>query len=1223
MSTETQPGALYTDFNFLSHDSTPHKVRVMVDTGSSRSYISLKTVGPLRDSIIKLIDTKNPKTTTKKPPTEIFSGVAADGELPVLQPVSSSSQAQTTSVSSPMPDHTTTTTTSTIHSINADTTVDPPPVQPAPTSSYDLANYVADYFTTIVAYTAVGNLATHDSVADSDPCPPPDVAVDTLTVVPQPDGSFKHYHRLPWKSTARPSTSLAGVQARTEAQLRRLSSHDRQHYDDCIQDLLQRGAIRRLQPTESPHWAMCHFGVRGHALSTTPLRPVFTGTQIGKFLLRPKGNVTINVINPLLLLRTNLHYHIEDLSKAFYSMYVFADEELWLCFWYRRAWHCFTKCPMGIAPSTGFLATSIETILTDLQRHHYARPIPTITHVDDITQVFRSKEEREDTHDLNVKHFGNHNFHMNSPKRITDDSRRERALGVWIDENDAITLYSIPPLGNFDSTDYDPVKGRRPSWPADDVDLGNGNAPSEPLTVQQAFSYVCGCYDPLGLAAETTTRQRILLRQTLALGLTNNDIVPTEISAQLLQCRRHLCNMKPQPRYVTPYLDANSNPIYFACVDASSQAVGLTITARGHDRVIAHSLLVPRSKALWTVVRLELQAIILSIPYIDQFVDAFKHNDKLPRIIICSDSLVNVQRLNSIREPSGDLNNWDKSNIHKARQLLKQRGYQLCHLKGTANPADPISRGLPVQLRCDTEPKYYDSTYLQKWIINVVDSTHSATAPPCTVTSTNVTSNDANDAEGDNTNNQDNPVVVSLPQVGYSVDVLKEAQHSDPHISAIIASLGNRQQLLNLRVQLKYYFLDSDGLLRYYPHHEKLPRLQTDCPVVIPSSGARALWSRLHEAHNHPGSGSGLRRLQRLVIWHRMPRDVRRWTSQCIICLRSRRERQARNTVNQFRIKSTRPLEVINIDYCGPYHGTSGSPVALVAVCAATGFVYGRLLPDRKLSTLIHYLFLLFNENGYPSILCCDRDSTILAAVNHLASWGITVATIPAYSVRLAWWERVHRQLHDHMRCYILNQQAALQQNGDPTPPPPTYADTEKALASSIMAINETPHGPGGLGVTPNMMVHSNGNAMLPNSLVLNDTNSDEASHYVKRLILTPITDETTVQQLRQGMALSLQQYLRLARLPDLKRHDGPTRYQVPIDHPSSRLKSGDPCFYWRPRAHKLSSSWLPATFIARLPDTNFAVLEKPSGQRITEYFFNVMCIRTSEELSTAASTTS
>ncbi|KAF4651040.1 hypothetical protein FOL46_000579, partial [Perkinsus olseni] len=277
--------------------------------------------------------------------------------------------------------------------------------------------------------------------------------------------------------------------------------------------------------------------------------------------------------------------------------------------------------------------------------------------------------------------------------------------------------------------------------------------------------------------------------------------------------------------------------------------------------------------------------------------------------------------------------------------------------------------------------------------------------PPACQDLTEPNDDTANDdaANNDIANNDSLQVdIVSLPQVGYDVNILKNDQREDPHISAIIDSLGNRQKLLNIRVQLK------------------------------------------------------------------------RWTSQCIICLRSRRERQATNTINKFRVKSTKPLEVVNIDYTGPYHGTSGSPVAVVMVCAATNYVCARLVPDRKLSTLVHCLFLLFHEVGFPSILCCDRDSTILAATDQLASWGIVTATIPAHSVKLAWWERVHRQLHDHMRSYLLSQQEALQRNGNLSPPPPSFADTEKALASSVLAANETPRGPGGFGITPNMMIRSN-----------------------------------------------------------------------------------------------------------------------------------------------------
>ncbi|KAF4681996.1 hypothetical protein FOZ60_011251, partial [Perkinsus olseni] len=46
------------------------------------------------------------------------------------------------------------------------------------------------------------------------------------------------------------------------------------------------------------------------------------------------------------------------------------------------------------------------------------------------------------------------------------------------------------------------------------------------------------------------------------------------------------------------------------------------------------------------------------------------------------------QSLKSTRDSSGDLNTRDKSNIHKARQLLSRRGYQLWRLRGSTNPAD-------------------------------------------------------------------------------------------------------------------------------------------------------------------------------------------------------------------------------------------------------------------------------------------------------------------------------------------------------------------------------------------------------------------------------------------------------------------------------------------------------------------------------------------------------
>ncbi|KAF4646910.1 hypothetical protein FOL47_005487, partial [Perkinsus chesapeaki] len=164
--------------------------------------------------------------------------------------------------------------------------------------------------------------------------------------------------------------------------------------------------------------------------------------------------------------------------------------------------------------------------------------------------------------------------------------------------------------------------------------------------------------------------------------------------------------------------------------------------------------------------------------------------------------------------PSGDLNNWDRTNINKAKQLLKQRGYLIRHLKGSANPADPISRGLPVQQRLDKKPKHYDSDYFKQWIDDFVDNYHTTHQQKTTTTSNTTTTDTAtpsNNTTANNTdkdhadgNNNDNLQVdiISLPQLGYDIDFLKNAQQEDSHIAAIIDSLGNRQKLLNIRVQL-------------------------------------------------------------------------------------------------------------------------------------------------------------------------------------------------------------------------------------------------------------------------------------------------------------------------------------------------------------------------------------------------------------------------------------
>ncbi|KAF4753594.1 hypothetical protein FOZ62_016502, partial [Perkinsus olseni] len=244
---------------------------------------------------------------------------------------------------------------------------------------------------------------------------------------------------------------------------------------------------------------------------------------------------------------------------------------------------------------------------------------------------------------------------------------------------------------------------------------------------------------------------------------------------------------------------------------------------------------------------------------------------------------------------------------------------------------------------------------------------------------------------------------------------------------------------------------------------------KTTDPIVLPSRAAKPLWSRAHNLMCHPGSGSCYRRLSRHVIWHRMSRDIRTWTRACVICLKARRERQAKDTANKFRVKSLTPWQLVAIDYCGPYGQVQGRPSCLVATCAATNYVATVTVPDQTAKSFIHAATLLFNANGYPSILTFDSDRTFLSAeaLSFLSAVGIQALCLPGYAVRVAWWERSHQLLHSCVRAALLDE-----------PTPIKMQQLEAAISTATLAANETPRPQ--TKISPNQMMKANGFHMQP-----------------------------------------------------------------------------------------------------------------------------------------------
>ncbi|KAF4723747.1 hypothetical protein FOZ62_025702 [Perkinsus olseni] len=651
----------------------------------------------------------------------------------------------------------------------------------------------------------------------------------------------RHVHRLPWKTASRPTNNIESVRRRTEAQLSKLSASDYEEYAVCMSVLSERDIIRRFRPGEKPLFAMVHFGVRPAykgSTVTTPLRPVWAGTGLVDYLDTPLGHVRINVARPLLLIRCHKHFHIEDLSRAFYSMSAETADFPYLAFWWAGDWWHFVKCPMGIPSSPAQLAFSIETIIEDLQHNTYDSKVPTVPHVDDIAQGFSSPRARDRVHSHNVTAFTENSFEVNAVKRVTDEDENVRVLGIWLNDQDEFTLLAVPPLG----------------------------PESERVTLQQAVRYASSCFDPLGLAAETTTYQRLLIRECYTLGLDKRDPLPDHIHTELLKCRQNLLDMQPLKRYTEPYY-YQGHPVYFCFVDASIEAISLVITARGHDRIYASGALVPKGRHLWTIVRLELAAIETALPHVDLFCDCLKDIPKLPIIVIATDSDINVARINSDKAPSKSLCQWDRSAILKLREELRRRGWLLRHVPGIANPADSISRPSTHAVRARGQATYHDRQTLEGWIQETLESLgYQNSASSHKYACCAVTTRSSGKAK---------EYTSIPPELGYTTEQLQALQQSDDHLRAIIVSLRHPQQPLRIRVQLRYYYLDANDVLRYKiqegePEDEKtveedaLFGKSTD-PVVIPSHAARLVWTKAHNLMSHPGTGSCFRRLSKQV----------------------------------------------------------------------------------------------------------------------------------------------------------------------------------------------------------------------------------------------------------------------------------------------------------------------------------------------------------------------
>ncbi|EER06086.1 hypothetical protein Pmar_PMAR021276 [Perkinsus marinus ATCC 50983] len=127
-----------------------------------------------------------------------------------------------------------------------------------------------------------------------------------------------------------------------------------------------------------------------------------------------------------------------------------------------------------------------------------------------------------------------------------------------------------------------------------------------------------------------------------------------------------------------------------AC-DASLVGWACTVTDIDGTRLYARRGLHDVGHESWSIPRLELYALAEARKTIDS---VLSEDPKVEKIILLSDSSINVQRLTSKGNISSKLVPWDVRTIAVLRSWLKDVPVVLGHVKGTGNPSDCASRPL-------------------------------------------------------------------------------------------------------------------------------------------------------------------------------------------------------------------------------------------------------------------------------------------------------------------------------------------------------------------------------------------------------------------------------------------------------------------------------------------------------------------------------------------------
>ena len=843
----------------------------------------------------------------------------------------------------------------------------------------------------------------------------------------------KVYIELVWHNNIKdvPSNWQHALKICAKVYDRLLSRGQLEMYNSAISELVESGVVSDISQECSPEnydqriWIPHRGIIKDDVQSTYKMRPIFNCSFKSR-KDRPSlneaayqgVNLMQNMLDLILLFRTNKYVFLGDLKKAFLQIMLKSlEDKNRFCFFWRiddkiRCYR-FNTIIFGFTSSPFILNYVIKHVTQSFPADECSSMIRSNFFVDNLVKTSNDIERLTWLYQESVSRLDGVGFELRSC-----NTNNMTLKQLMLDDGRFITH----------GCKLDKVLGYRYSAESDTMCLAPVNLDCTANTKRQILSESSKLYDPLSLAAPVLATPKLLVSRLWAKGVTRDhwDEVVDEDERKKWSSMSKELELLSSIKFSRPSLSDEGFSDFFLFADASKSAYGFVVYAvqDGRSNLIFAKTKVAPLRPTRSLPQLELLGALTALKGAKSLLLTFS-NFVIRNIYLCLDAQVVIAWLTS----SNNVRSVYSANRIKDSKLIMQDIFDSCQLRvqiryvpTDQNPGDLLTRGLSVEKFKENMDFWCHGPI---WIRNSTIDWPVSELRCLSLNSRNIV---LNTEIGDG----QEPVSPLIPFEKYSwlhklvgavaktlefvhklgalkgTTMLEKWGTTDYHQSALLHLIqsmqascfpeeiqylkGTNGRIPN-RVKDFNLFLDSIGILRcggrlgkasYFPQEALRPILLEDKhPLSI------LLIRDFHRKVKHLGVQTTLNKMRMSGFRVTKPfRTVKSIVESCIICRRVNAlayKYPKMNDIPKHRVQLVKPFLHVGVDYTSHIWCTEEPHdikyYIIIFTCLNTRAIYVDLLPDMSTNQFLLVFVRFVNEHGIPTHVYSDNARSFVNGV--------------------------------------------------------------------------------------------------------------------------------------------------------------------------------------------------------------------------------------------------